>query len=128
LRVVGDQRGGPTAAADIATACLRIADAVLIRRRGWGTYHCAGAPVTTWHDFAAAVFAAPAVYGQVSPSLKQINTADYKTAARRPANSELDCMKIAREFGIARPDWRLSVLQVVAELLQGAGRAAGGKS
>jgi len=104
LRVVADQRGGPTAAADIAAAILAIRERALAPGfDGWGTFHFAGAPATTWHGFAAAIFAEK---GGAAPVLHAIATSDYPTPARRPSNSVLDCGKIGRVFGLAQPDWR----------------------
>jgi dTDP-4-dehydrorhamnose reductase len=117
LRIVDDQRGGPTAALDIAGACLGLAAAIVGEPARWGTYHYVGTPVTTWHDFAAAIFAAVAGHRGPSPRLTRIATSEYKTAARRPMNSALDCGKIAREFGITQPDWRPALADVVARLL-----------
>jgi dTDP-4-dehydrorhamnose reductase len=109
LRVVGDQHGGPTAAEDIALAILAmIAKASTPGFADWGTYHFTGAPETTWFDFAAAIFA-----GRATPKLTRITTADYPTPAKRPAYSVLDCGKIAHVFGIAQPDWRVSLAKVL---------------
>ncbi len=114
LRVVDDQRGGPTEARDIADAILVMA--ATCRRPGfdaWGVYHFAGAPMTSWHGFAEAIF-------QLScgpkPSLLKIASRDYPTPARRPLNSMLDCTRIRQVFGIDQPDWRGSLARVVAEL------------
>ena len=41
---------------------------------------------------------------------------EYPTPARRPANSRLDCRKIAQTYGIAPPDWREGLSQVLADL------------
>ena len=111
LRIVADQRGGPTAAADIAAAILAIRERALAPGfDGWGTFHFAGAPATTWHDFAAAIFAEK---GGAAPALHPIATSDYPTPARRPSNSVLDCGKIGRVFGLAQPDWRRALSAVV---------------
>ncbi|MCL4131970.1 UNVERIFIED_CONTAM: hypothetical protein GTU68_065531 [Idotea baltica] len=56
LTIVGDQIGGPTAAADIATACLTIADALGQDESASGTYHFSGAPDVSWADFAGEIF------------------------------------------------------------------------
>lgn len=114
LRIVADQKGGPTAAADIAEAILAIRERALAAGfAGWGTYHFAGAPVTTWHGFAAAIFDAA---DGPSPALRPIATAEYPTPASRPANSVLDCSKISQVFGIAQPDWRQSLAATLAAL------------
>lgn len=103
LRVVADQHGCPTAAADIAAAIVRLAAA----DQGWGTYHYTGAEPTTWHGFAEAIFAGAAVRGfRVPREVVAIGTADYPTPAARPANSVLDCSKIARVHGIVARNWR----------------------
>ncbi len=103
LRVVADQRGCPTAAADIAAAIVRLAGA----DHGWGTYHYSGAGPTTWHGFAEAIFAGAAARGAKVPArVTAIGTADYPTPAVRPANSVLDCTRIDRVHGIVARNWR----------------------
>jgi dTDP-4-dehydrorhamnose reductase len=103
MRVVADQHGCPTAAADIAAAIVRLAAA----DHGWGTYHYSGAGPTTWHGFAEAIFAGAAVRGAKVPArVLAIGTADYPTPALRPANSVLDCTRIDRVHGIVARNWR----------------------
>jgi dTDP-4-dehydrorhamnose reductase len=118
LRVVDDQRGGPTEARDIADVILVLA--AMCRRPGfdaWGTYHFSGAPSTSWHGFAEAIFARSS---GPKPSLVKIVTRDYPTPARRPLNSTLDCSRIRRAFGIDQPDWQGSLGRVIAQLAGGA--------
>ena len=111
LKIVGDQQGGPTSAADIAHAILRMVESASDSGfDGWGIYHFAGAPATTWFDFAAAIFATA---GNGTPKLTAITTADYPTPARRPPYSVLDCGKIAAKFGITQPDWHESLAKVL---------------
>ena len=114
MRVVGDQRGGPTPARDIAEALWTIARARLAGEGAPGIYHFAGAPAVSWAEFARAIFAASG-WDRV-PRVTAIATADWPTKALRPANSVLDCGAIARVFGIAQPDWRVGLDRVVAEL------------
>jgi dTDP-4-dehydrorhamnose reductase len=116
LRVVADQRGGPTEAAAIADALLTMAGQ-LDRGEPWGTYHFSGAPAISWHGFATEIVGrAASGLGRV-PTVTAIGTADYPTPARRPANSVLDCTKIERQFGIHQPDWQASLGSVVAAIL-----------
>jgi dTDP-4-dehydrorhamnose reductase len=108
LRVVADQRGCPTNADDLARAILAVAGRIA---RGWrdeygGIFHAAGAGDTTWHEFAAAIFSAGSRHGRPVPELVPITTAEWPTAARRPADTRLDCGKLERVFGIRLPDWR----------------------
>jgi dTDP-4-dehydrorhamnose reductase len=114
LRVVNDQKGGPTAADDIAEAIMVMADRC--RQPGfaaWGTYHFAGRPSTSWCGFARAIFARTA---KPAPRLVPISSRDYPMPAARPLNSLLECGRIRRVFGIERPDWRRSLSRVMADL------------
>lgn len=118
LRIVADQLGGPTSAVALADAVGSIA--ARIQAGGempWGTYHLSGAPPTNWHDFAAAIFEDwAALTGARSPDLTAIVTADYPTAALRPANSVLDCGRILAAFDIAPSDWRQELRSVLQEI------------
>jgi dTDP-4-dehydrorhamnose reductase len=119
VQVVDDQHGAPTAAFDLADAILDLVEqfaAAPHDRDAGGIYHLAGDGETTWHGFAAAIFAGWAWRGRRVPALEPISTAQYPTAARRPANSRLDCGKIARAFGLRLPPWRSSLERCLDEL------------
>lgn len=102
LTIVADQVGGPTPARDIATACLRIGDALRQDPALSGTFHFSGAPDVSWADFARAIFDKAGLRCAVT----DIPTADYPTPAARPLNSRLDCTRTETVFGLSRPDWR----------------------
>lgn len=112
LRVVDDQQGGPTPAAAIADASLAILGAFHAGRGVSGVFHFAGAPAVSWRGFAEAIFAAAGLAVAVDP----IATADWPTPARRPLDSRLDCGKLEAAYGIAPPDWRAGLADVVKEL------------
>jgi dTDP-4-dehydrorhamnose reductase len=116
LAIVDDQTGCPTAAASIAAAVVRIAGELRNDRTRWGTYHCCDSEPTTWYRFAQLIFEIEASAGRKVPLLRPISSAEYPSAARRPANSSLDCGRIEAAFGIRRPSWRASLAQVMAEL------------
>ncbi len=118
LSVVDDQRGGPTAAADIADALFVIARAFGEGRGVPGIFHFAGAPTVTWADFAEAIFAASRLPRK--PVVSRIPTSAYPTPAKRPENSALDCSRILGTYGISQPDWRKSLSDVIGELEAGA--------
>ena len=123
LRVVADQHGCPTSAADLAAAILSIADH--IATNGWnpsrgGVFHAAGSGETTWHGLALAVFQDAVRHGAKTPStVAPISTADYPTPARRPANSRLDCSRLEAVYGVRLPPWRDSVRRTVDEIFAG---------
>ena len=110
LRVVADQWGAPTFADDLADAVVRLVPR-LVAGEGHGLFHLTGAPWTSWHGFAEAIFA-----GRAGPRLMPITTADYPTPAQRPADGRLDCGRIARVHGIAQPDWRAGLGRAMAAL------------
>ena len=117
LRVVADQRGCPTAAADIAAALMVIAQHIERGEAKWGTYHFAGSGAVSWHGFAEAIFDLAASQLAARPRVEPITTDEYPTPARRPMNSVLDCRKIEDVFGIAPPPWRVGLASVIREVL-----------
>ncbi|WP_102224085.1 dTDP-4-dehydrorhamnose reductase [Acidimangrovimonas sediminis] len=112
LRVVADQIGGPTPAAALAAALVTMADALLRDPGLSGTYHFAGAPEASWADFAREIFAR----AHLGCRVEDIPATAYPTPAARPANSRLDCTATEAAFGIARPDWRPGLNDVLTEL------------
>lgn len=111
LNVVADQVGGPTPAATIADA-LYVAARAMVQGQAGGTYHFAGAPDTSWADFARAIMAGAGL----SCAIHDIPTSDYPTPAKRPLNSRLDCTAFERDFGVTRPDWRTGLADILDEL------------
>ena len=93
VRVIDDQWGSPTAANDLAKAILDILDQLGldgISSRA-GVYHLTAQGQTTWHGFASAIFAGWAGRGRPGDEARRDKSAEYPAAARRPANSRLDC-------------------------------------
>ena len=121
LRVVADQIGCPTAAADLAQAILAIADR--IDAAGWnddfrGVFHAAGTGSVTWHGFACAAFENAARHGRRPPRVDAITTSGYPTPARRPPDSRLDCGKLGRVFGLRLSPWQNSLARTVDEVFR----------
>jgi dTDP-4-dehydrorhamnose reductase len=119
VRVVADQRGCPTSAADLAAALMALAEARIAgNSEGWsGTYHLAGEGACSWADFAEHVFAVSRSHGGPSARVIPITTSEFPTPARRPHNSELDCNAAANRLGTRLPPWRESVRSTVEALL-----------
>ena len=46
-----------------------------------------------------------------------VSAAAYPTPAKRPANSRLDCAKLAQRHGVRLPRWEASMKEVLARLL-----------
>jgi len=118
LRVVDDQHGCPTAAADIAQAVARIALRLIDDPAApIGTYHFVNAGGTTWCGLARHVFQAAAKVGGPRPMVEAITTAEYPTPARRPGNSRLSTEKLKTDYGIHPRPWAVAMDEVVGKLL-----------
>ena len=112
LTIVADQIGGPTGAADIAAACIRIAQTLNSDPYSGGIYHFSGGPDTSWADFARAIFNAAGI----TCTVVDITSQEYPMPAARPLNSRMDCTSTHATFGIARPDWRTSLHAILTDL------------
>lgn len=117
IRVVADQWGGPTHAADIAQMLVIAAKALQQGKLAPGIYHYSGTPLCTWFELATAVFAEAAKAGLRTPRLIPIATHEYPVPAERPANSALDCSKLTRALGVPPPDWHAGLRLLIAEQL-----------
>lgn len=116
LRVVGDQKGNPTSADDLAHAILGIL--ATLEHTGWkdtysGVFHACGTGETTWHGLAEHTLREAARYGQPMPEVISIATTDWPTPAPRPADSRMNTDKLRHVFGVVMPRWECSVGDVV---------------
>ena len=100
LRVVADQHGRPTYAADLAAAIL-----ALVEAGAGGLYHIANAGVATWWDLARATLDEA---GFKDLSVERIRTDELDLDAPRPAWSVLDTSK-AEGLGVILRPWREAV-------------------
>ena len=118
LNVVNDQFGAPTFAGDIADAIFSIAKKVLghDELEFWGTYHYTAKGRTTWKDFAEVIFEAASTWLPNKPYVEGIPSSQYPTAAKRPANSVLNCAKVDSKLGPPRRHWREGLDEVLDEL------------
>ena len=100
LRVVGDQRGCPTFADDLAGALLRLLDGGAL-----GVVHAVNAGDATWCEFAFEILRRLGADAEVVP----ITTAEAGRAAPRPAYSVLDASLFRRIAGADLPPWQDAV-------------------
>lgn len=109
IRVVADQWGCPTYADDIARAVFDVLS--VYQKKGsldWGLYHYAGQPSCNWHEFATYLLGIAFEMKLIAaiPRTTRISTAEYPTAAKRPANSRLNCDKFTSAFAnVPLSDW-----------------------
>ena len=112
IRVVADQIGSPTWTGDLANTIAQISPNLT------GIYHYSNSGVASWYDFAVAIFEEakllnfPLKIEKVIP----ITTAEYPTAAKRPAYSVLSCRKISSLLDRFPPHWRESLRNMLQQL------------
>lgn len=120
LNIVNDQFGGPSPAKNIAQTLITLVEQYQQQNNTlvWGTYHYCGSPKTSWYDFAKEIFDQGFGMGLLNKhvKVKPITTAEYPTIAKRPANSMLNCEKLATTYGIEMPDWKEALRKVLMKL------------
>jgi dTDP-4-dehydrorhamnose reductase len=122
LRVVNDQKGCPTYAPDIASATISIARKLETWRKDYaGVTHLAGPEAITWYEFACRIFKEVAKRGRPSPIIEPITTAEYPTAASRPANSQLSTARLRAVFDVSLPPMNVSLTDCLNRLLEDEG-------
>ena len=109
LNIIADQVGTPTYAMDLADCILHIISSDI---KAYGTYHYSNEGVTSWYDFAKAIFDISGTKVKALP----IRTAEYPTPAQRPAYSVMVKSKIKRTFNIEIPYWRDSLVTCISKL------------
>jgi len=134
LKIVRDQIGAPTCAADIAAATAKILTNIYGRNddaafsKVSGTYHMTAAGETTWYDFTKAIleearrapqnlpWLASATKGRplIARHVVPISTEEFRSPTRRPAYSVLSNARLKQVFGVTLPDWRTQLHQCFA--------------
>ena len=109
LKIIADQVGTPTYAIDLAGFILHI---IQIESKAYGTYHYSNEGVTSWFDFARAIFDISGTKVKAIP----IRTDEYVTKATRPGYSVMDKSKVKQTFNIEIPYWRDSLINCIGKL------------
>lgn len=109
LNVIADQVGTPTHAIDLANA---IFDIISNAQQSYGIYHYSNEGVTSWYDFAQAIFQISETNVKVNP----IPGSVYPTKAKRPSFSVMDKTKIKNTFNLTIPYWRDSLINCIQQL------------
>lgn len=120
LAVVDDQIGCPTFAPDIAIAILAVARKII--SVGWqehfaGITHLAGPDEISWFGFARQILQIKQRRGGRVVPVDAITTAEYPTAAVRPANSRLCCDRLSVIFDVRMPPLERSLESCMQRLL-----------
>ncbi|MBI2274688.1 MAG: dTDP-4-dehydrorhamnose reductase [Bacteroidetes bacterium] len=112
LKVVNDQIGSPTYAADLASAILQIITRLAAGNAHYGIYQFSNDGQISWYDFAVAI----RTLGGLGCTVLPIPTKDFPTPAKRPAYSVMDTQQIVRDFGVPLKNWKESLVQCISKL------------
>ncbi|MEG2770552.1 MAG: dTDP-4-dehydrorhamnose reductase, partial [Oscillospiraceae bacterium] len=82
LKVVDDQLGNPTNAADLAYHILKLAVT-----SEYGIYHCTGTGICSWYEFAAEIVRLSGIDAIVAPCTTESFVKEFPASANRPAYS-----------------------------------------
>ena len=107
LRVVVDQTGTPTYAADLAAAIMNIVSGVIRNQfvLNSGIYNYSNEGVCSWFDFATEIVRLAGLNCKINPVL----TKEYQQAAKRPVYSVMDKTRIRESYNLEIPYWRESL-------------------
>lgn len=126
IDVVNDSLGAPTSASLVADITAQV-----LYRITWdpelastvsGTYHLVASGSTSWYDYAQFLVGLAKKNGiplrVMANKIFPVSAESYKTAAKRPKNSQLDNKKICSQFGLVLPEWEVGVERFVNELFK----------
>lgn len=110
VKVVADQYGTPTYAADLAAAIFNIVDGRKYEGRT-GIYHFSNEGSCNWHEFASEIYRRARILAPERPECKVLpcTSDEFPSKVRRPAYSVLDKSLIKSTFGLTIPSWEDSL-------------------
>jgi len=109
LKVVYDQIGNPTYAADLVQTIFIILKHTSPNHPLTGIYHFANEGVCSWYDLAMTITELEGTQVTITP----IETKDWPTPAKRPNYSVLNKAKIKNAFDVSIPYWKDSLKQML---------------
>jgi dTDP-4-dehydrorhamnose reductase len=112
LKVVFDQVGTPTYAADLGRAIVNIIEDEKYESNQ-GIYHFSNEGVCSWYDFAVVI---QDLFGNRC-NIQPCHSDEFPSKVKRPHFSVLDKTKIKQTFDLTIPHWKNS-LQNCVELLK----------
>ena len=107
LKVVFDQVGTPTYAADLASAILEIIETGKYKSNS-GIYHFSNEGVCSWYDFAIEIRNLSGNLCDIQPC----HSDEFPSKVKRPNFSVLDKTKIKETFGLKIPYWKVSLREM----------------
>lgn len=112
VKVVFDQVGTPTYAADLARVILYVIAKGMLEGND-GIYHYSNEGVASWFDFAYAI----ADYaGHLDCEVRPCHSDEFPSPVQRPAYSVLDKSKVKDTFGVYIPYWKDALFECMTQM------------
>lgn len=106
LTITTEQTGTPTNANDLARLVL---DIIVLGSKNYGIYHFSNEGEATWYGFAEAILKLSNQFDAV----KLVKTDHYRTFAKRPVYSVLDCKHVLNQFNVSLFPWEESLRELI---------------
>jgi dTDP-4-dehydrorhamnose reductase len=120
LKIVDDQVGSPTSAAQLARATEELIRQYASHKTSTfpcGLYHATAADSVSWYGFARAIVDALQAHESLKvKNILPIASSDFPTPTRRPLNSVLSNGKFERTFGFRLANWKTGLAEIVKEI------------
>lgn len=112
VKVVADQVGTPTYAADLAKLIVKVIGEDYTGKTG--IYHFSDEGCISWYDFAVAI---NDICGH-NCDVRPCRTDEFPSKAQRPHYSVLDKAKVKESFGVIIPHWYASLRDCIGRILE----------
>jgi dTDP-4-dehydrorhamnose reductase len=113
LRVVVDQIGAPTWSKNLALTIW----AMVTNNTHAGIYHWSDSGVTSWYDFAVAIYEEANALNIIDKQINiiPITTSQFPTPAKRPAYSVLDISQTNKIWRVKNENWRSALRKMLLD-------------
>ncbi len=122
INVVNDQFGAPTSSKLLSNFTVLLINFYLKQKKlfPFGLYHLTASGITNWYEFACYVinraYASKNFFYITTDKIRGVRSSEYKSEAKRPANSVLDTSKIKKFFNIKIPSWQMGIDEIIDDI------------
>lgn len=114
INVVDDQFGSPTYADDLAKAIIKIIEKKIPFDQTSSVLHFSNSGQCNWFEFAKEIIA----ISNLSCDVHAVSSSEYKTIAKRPEFSVLNCDRIQKVLNYKIRDWKDALKECISTINQ----------
>jgi len=118
LSVINDQLGSPTDVLDLSRICWEIIKNSNVAKVKKRIFHWSNKGTISWYDFAIKIGEYAEKFGLIEKAalIKPVNSSEYKTIAKRPKYSVLDCQSTEEFLNLQQIDWEKSLKRTLLNI------------